>query len=79
MGIINIKNLSLNPYSLYQGDALLFTIEGKETLTRTLALGEYSFKAVQKSGFLMYATVNHRGANLTLAGEEVNMEIGCED
>lgn len=79
MGVINIINYSSNPYSLYQGDKFLRTINGKETVTYTVALGEYKFKAVQESGFLMYATVNNRLANLQTVCEEINLKIGFED
>ncbi len=79
MGIINIVNYSSNPYSLYQGDNFLRTISGKETVTYTVALGEYKFKAVQDSGYLMYATVNYRTANPITVCEEVTLKIGFED
>ena len=64
MGIINIINHSSNPYSLYQGDKFIQTIRGKETVSFTVALGEYQFKASQNSGYLMYPTINYRTANL---------------
>jgi hypothetical protein len=79
MGVINIENKSVNPYSLYQGDKFIQTIQGKETVTFTLALGEYEFKAVQDSGYLFSATVNYRNAVLSAICEEVNLKIGFLD
>ncbi len=79
MGIVNIENLSVNPYSLYQGDEFIGTIKGKETLAFTLPLGDYYFKAVQDSGFLMYATTNQRRASLKEVCQEVNLRVGFED
>lgn len=79
MAIIKIDNFSSNPYSLYQGDKFIQRIGGKETVTFTVALGTYKFKAVQDSGYLMYATVNHRTANLQTVCEEVVLKIGFED
>ncbi len=79
MGIITFINYSANPYNLYQGEKLIKTINGKETISFTVALGEYGFKAVQNSGFVMYATINYRKANLTNICEEATLKIGFED
>ena len=79
MGVINIENKSYNPYSLYQGDKFIQTIPGRETVTFTVALGEYAFKAVQDSGYMFSATVNYRKAVLSFICEEVNLKIGFLD
>jgi hypothetical protein len=79
MGIIRIENYSSNPYSLYQGDKFIQTIKGKEIIDFTVDMGQYQFKAVQESGYLMYATVNNRNAVVSQVCEEVVLKIGFED
>ncbi len=78
-GIINIQNFSSNPYSLYQDGKLLQVIQGKETVTFNVPLGEYSFKAVQNSGYLVYPTENIRTANIVEVCQEKTLKIGFED
>lgn len=78
-GVITIQNLSYNPYNLYQGDSFIETISGKTNKSFNVALGTYYFKAVQKSGYMMYPTKNSRSATITTICQEVILQIGFED
>ncbi|HRD40332.1 MAG TPA: hypothetical protein PLC65_17015, partial [Bacteroidia bacterium] len=78
-GYIIIENLSTNPYELYQGDKFLTTISGGESLEYFVNIGTYTFKAVQKSGFLMYATVNNRMVKVSQSCAKYKVKIGFED
>jgi len=78
-GIITIKNLSDNPYTLYQGDKYLETLEGHTQISYNVNKGTYNFRAVQNSGYLMYPTENNRTATITKICQEVILKIGFED
>lgn len=75
-GVIKIQNLSSNPYDLYSGDKYLGIIEGNKILTYYVGNGQYSFKAVQRSGYLVYATENIRNATISRVCQEVILKIG---
>ncbi|MCW3071113.1 MAG: hypothetical protein JWO44_1003 [Bacteroidetes bacterium] len=78
-GIITIKNLSANPYTLYQGDKYLETLAGHTEISYNVNKGTYNFKAVQNSGYLMYPTENNRQATITKTCQEIVLKIGFED
>jgi len=78
-GTITIKNKSINPYYIYSGEKLIETLAGNSYKKYNVNIGNYNFKAVQKSGFAMYATVNNRNATIQTACDEVLIEIGFED
>ena len=78
-GIITIKNLSSNPYSLYQGEKFVTTLAGKSIQTYEVNMGTYYFKAVQNSGYVMYPTENKRTANISRICQEVILQVGFED
>lgn len=78
-GKIIIENLSTNPYELYHGDKYLTTISGGSSIEYDVSIGTYSFKAVQKSGFLMYATVNNRTVKVSQICAKYLVKIGFED
>ncbi len=78
-GSITIINTSTNPYDLYQDNNLIETIKGKSTITFDVTPATYQIKAVQKSGYLAYPTINIRNAPIQNACQEVQLEIGFED
>lgn len=78
-GIITITNKSSNPYDLFQGDKFIETISGGAQRQFLVNPGEYSFKAQQRSGYLMYPTVNYRKATVQNPCEEFPLLIGFED
>jgi hypothetical protein len=78
-GVIIIKNFSSNPYYIYNGDKLLETLPGNSYQTFYVNKGTYYFKAVQKSGYLLYATENNRTATINKVCQEVTLTIGYED
>lgn len=78
-GTITITNKSINPYELFQGDKYIETIEGGGQRQYMVDLGEYSFRAQQKSGYLMYATINYRKAIIQKSCEDFPILIGFED
>lgn len=78
-GKVTIVNKSYNPYDLYQGEKYLTTIGGKDSISYMVNPGNYNFKAVQKSGYVMYPTVNLRTAKIEQPCEEQLLKIGFED
>lgn len=78
-GTITIRNKSINPYYLYNGDKLIETLAGKTSKSFSVNIGTYNFKAVQKSGYALYATINNRTATISKACDEVILEVGFED
>lgn len=78
-GTIIIKNLSSNPYYLYQGDKLLETISGNSAVTYDVSVGTYYFTAKQKSGYVFYPTVNERIASIFKPCQTVTLTVGYED
>jgi hypothetical protein len=80
-GTILIENKSTNPYDIYIKDELHQTIEGRKTGTiKCIRIGdEITFKAVQKSGYMMYPTTNIRRVKIRSLCEEVLTKVGFED
>ena len=78
-GYILIINKSTNPYDIYQGSTYLETLQGGYQKKFSVGIGTYSFRATQKSGFLVYPTVNDRTANVTSYCQEVILKVGFED
>jgi hypothetical protein len=78
-GIITIKNISINPYYLYCNNKFVEIIPGNSTKTYFESKGTYLYKAVQKSGYLMYPTENIRSANITNFCQEVIFKIGFQE
>jgi hypothetical protein len=78
-GIIRIKNFSSNPYTIYQGNKAIDVIKGNTTLTYNVNMGQYNFKAVQNSGYVLYPTENIRTANIKNVCQEITLNIGFED
>lgn len=75
-----VVNKSSNPYLLYINGQYNTEIGGKQTLKwENVKLGTYQIKAVQKSGYVFDATVNHRTVQLTVEGQESTVTIGYED
>lgn len=79
LGSITIKNLSTNPYYLYQGDNLLKTISGNSEVTYNVKAGTYYFTAKQKSGYIVYPTVNERKAIISKPCQTVTLTVGYKD
>jgi hypothetical protein len=78
-GIIHIKNFSSNPYTIYQGNKVVDIINGNTTLTYNVNIGQYNFKVVQNSGYLVYPTENFRTANIKNICQEITLNVGFED
>lgn len=78
-GIIIVENLSTNPYYLYSNGKFIETITGKSSRTYYVNKGSYYFKAIQKSGYLIYATENNRTAFIEKVCQEVILTIGYID
>ncbi len=78
-GIITIINKSANPYYIYNSEKLIETLASNSSKSYNVNIGYYNFKAVQKSGYAMYATVNNRNVTIQTACEEILVEIGFED
>ncbi len=76
LGKITIQNLSTNPYDLYGGNKYLGIIDGGKMLTYYVGNGQYSFKAIQRSGFVMYPTENVRNTTITQVCQEETLKIG---
>jgi hypothetical protein len=54
---IEFTNGSSDPYNLYVNDKFQQVVAAKNKVTYNIPAGYYSAKAVQKSGYLLYATV----------------------
>lgn len=78
-GTIVIQNTSLNPYDLYSVDHHLGTLQPKQSMSFSVDRGTYRIRAVQKSGYVFYATVNNRTAVINQICQEVKVTIGYED
>jgi len=75
-GLVTIKNVSINPYNIYLGNNFIETLPGNSTKTFYVNKGLYVYKAIQKSGFLLYPTENTRYANITDVCQELVLKIG---
>jgi len=79
VSVVTIINKSVNPYDLYNGDKFMKVLQGGSENSFNVKPGTYNFKAIQKSGFLMYATQNKRQAIITKPCEQLTLNIGFED
>jgi hypothetical protein len=79
LGNVNIINKSTNPYDLYKNGALITTLKGKSEYKLNVEIGSTSLQATQKSGFMMYPTVNNRTVNINSPCQNTTVEIGFED
>ncbi len=80
-GSVIITNVSTNPYDIFVGDEYYMTIQsGKTEKIDRVKVGEkFTFKAQQKSGFMLYPTTNIRTFTIKKACEELKTKIGFED
>jgi hypothetical protein len=79
LGRVNVINKSTNPYDLYKNGELITTIKGKTEYNIYVEMGLTNLKATQKSGFMMYPTVNDRTVNVKTPCQNETVEIGFED
>lgn len=79
IGQIQIINKSTNPYIIYDNQRYLFTIAGGGETTIDAEVGEHNISAEQKSGYLMYPTVNKRFVSISKACEGYMITIGYLD
>ena len=78
-GTVQIINKSSNPYLIYDNKKYVFTIPGGGETTINVELGLHTITAEQKSGYLMYATVNNRDVEIVKACDAFAITIGYED
>jgi hypothetical protein len=76
MGIVTIRNVSSNPYDLYNGREYLLRVDGGQVQTINLLLGYYKLKAVQSSGYMMYPTENYRDISVERQCETYSITVG---
>jgi hypothetical protein len=79
LGRVNVINKSTNPYDLYKNGELITTVKGKTEFNLNVEIGSTNLKATQKSGFMMYPTVNNRTVNIKSPCQNATVEIGFED
>lgn len=79
LGRVNVINKSTNPYDLYKNGELITTVKGKSEFNLNVEIGLTNLKATQKSGFMMYPTVNNRTVNIKTPCQNTSVEIGFED
>jgi hypothetical protein len=79
IGKVRVINKSINPYDLYENDELVTTISGKSEFILNVEIGQANFRAVQKSGFMLYPTENKRVVITKSACQNTTIEIGFED
>ncbi len=75
-GIVKVENLSNNPYDLYIGQKYIGIINGRSFQTFYLNRGYYEFKAVQRSGFVLYPTENIISTRIEKVCQEFLLKIG---
>ena len=56
-GKIRISSNSTNPYNIYINGAFKVKLEGNKSVDYDLPEGEYTLKAEQISGYLLYPTI----------------------
>jgi hypothetical protein len=79
LGRVNVINKSTNPYDLYKNGELITTIKGKAEYNIYVEMGLTNLKATQKTGFMMYPTINDRAVNVKAPCQNETVEIGFED
>ena len=72
-------NQSGDPFNIYLNNEFKGVVNGYGKLDLQLNVGTYQVKAVQKSGYTFYETVNYRNAVISSIGEKVEVKIGLED
>lgn len=55
-GTIQFVNNSSNPYKLYINGAYKTQLNGKSSITYTVSYGSYNVRALQSSGYVLYAS-----------------------
>ncbi|NLL28379.1 MAG: hypothetical protein GX259_06255 [Bacteroidales bacterium] len=75
-GVLTIVNKSSNPYLIYQNGNYIGEIAGKGVVNLYVNLGTTKFKAEQKSGYLLYATINNRTVEFNEACQELTITVG---
>jgi paraquat-inducible protein B len=76
---LTIVNKSTNPYTIYKNGNILLTIPSKSEENIYVEMGTTLFKAEQKTGYLMYPTVNNRKVTFNAACQTLTINIGFTD
>jgi hypothetical protein len=76
---ITVQNKSLNPYEVSLNGNIVGTVEGKKALDITVGIGTALVKAVQKTGYMVYPTINERKVNVSVYCQNEKIDIGFED
>lgn len=79
IGYLTVINKSVNPYDFYQGDKFIQQLDGGSSIQFKVPPGTWEFKAVQVSGYALYATINQRTVQIANACEESAIKVGFED
>ena len=79
LGLLTVQNQSGDPFNIYVNNEFKGVVNGYSKLDLQLNVGTYQVKAVQKSGYTFYETVNYRNAAISSIGERVEVKIGLED
>lgn len=78
-GTVTIINESINAYDLYCGDKLIKVIPGRTKYTFKVHPGIYNYNAIQRSGYLLFATQNKRTVVISKPCEDFTTDIGFQD
>lgn len=79
LGLLTVVNQSSDPFYIYVNNDYKGVINGYSKLDLQLNVGTHQVKAVQKSGYTLYETVNYRTAVISTIGQRVEVKIGLED
>ena len=79
LGLLTVVNQSGDPFYIYVNNDYKGVINGYSKLDLQLNVGTHQVKAVQKSGYTLYETVNYRTAVISTIGQRVEVKIGLED
>ena len=79
LGLLTVVNQSGDPFNIYLNNEFKGVVNGYSKLVLYPNVGTNQVKAVQKSGYTFYETVNYRTVVISSIGEKVEVKIGLED
>lgn len=79
LGLLTVENQSGDPFYIYVNNEYKGVVNGNSQMDLQLNVGTHQVKAVQKSGYTLYETVNYRTAVISTIGQRVVTKIGLED
>lgn len=79
LGLLTVENQSGDPFDIYVDNEYKGVVNGNSKMDLQLNVGTHQVKAVQKSGYTFYETINNRTVVISTIGQRVVAKIGLED